>query len=95
LHGELVMVNLAKPRYAARKPGRAGLGEFLTDSSAVRFADSLKRLAHKQQDQGTLVVRRRFGRALVIQRSLVETGGYAIGSAVDITEQARGPGIAR
>jgi len=94
LRGELVMVNLATAQGLGAMPeqlvGR-GLSEFLTDASRRDFEDSLRRLAHQQQDEGTLVVRRadEGERLWKYSSRLSETRGYAIGSAVDITEQAR------
>ena len=94
LRGELVMVNLATAQGLGTLPeqlvGRA-LGEFLTDASRGDFAASLRRLAQQQQDEGILVVRRADDAERLWRYSsrLSETGGYAIGSAVDITEQAR------
>lgn len=92
LRGELVMVNLATAEALGESPdsvvGRA-LGEFLSDHSRQEFEASLKRLVKSQQDEGTLVVRRR-GEGLRHWRystRLSGTGAYAIGHAVDITEQ--------
>ncbi len=94
LRGELVMVNLATAEALGTLPeqlvGRA-LGEFLADASRAEYEAYLKRLAQQQQDEGTLVVRNTgTGERLWRYSSrLSETRGYAIGHAVDITEQAR------
>lgn len=94
LRGELVMVNLATAEALGTLPeqmvGRA-LSEFLVDASRGQFEASLKRLMQTQQDEGTLVVRRPDASERLWQYSsrLSETRGYAIGHAVDITEQAR------
>ena len=92
LRGELVMVNLATAEALGESPDRMvgrALGEFLADQSRQEFDASLKRLAKSQQDEGTLVVRRR-GDGLRHWRystRLSGSGAYAIGHAVDITEQ--------
>lgn len=94
LRGELVMVNLATAEALGTLPeqlvGRA-LGDFLTDSSRHEFEDYLHRLAQQQHDEGTLQVRRLDASERLWQYStrLSETRGYAIGHAVDITEQQR------
>ena len=94
LNGELVMVNLATAEALGALPeqlvGRA-LGDFLADTSRSEYEDYLKRLSQQQQDEGTLVVRRADSGERLWRYSsrLSETRGYAIGHAVDITEQAR------
>ena len=94
LRGELVMVNLATAEALGTLPeqlvGRA-LGEFLADSSRAEFEAYLKRLSQSQQDEGTLVVRNPDSGERLWRYSsrLSETRGYAIGHAVDITDQAR------
>jgi diguanylate cyclase (GGDEF)-like protein/PAS domain S-box-containing protein len=94
LNGELVMVNLATAEALGTLPeqlvGR-GLGEFLADASRIEYEGYLKRLADLQQDEGTLVVRNpKVGERLWRYSSrLSETRGYAIGHAVDITDQVR------
>ncbi len=94
LRGELVMVNLATAEALGALPeqlvGRA-LGDFLADTSRSEYEDYLKRLSQQQQDEGTLVVRRADSGERLWRYSsrLSETRGYAIGHAVDITEQAR------
>jgi diguanylate cyclase (GGDEF)-like protein/PAS domain S-box-containing protein len=94
LRGELVMVNLATAEALGTLPeqlvGRA-LGEFLADASRAEYESYLKRLAQAQQDEGTLVVRNPGAgdRLWRYSSRLSETRGYAIGHAVDITEQAR------
>ena len=94
LRGELVMVNLATAEALGTLPeqlvGRA-LGDFLADTSRSEYEDYLMRLSQQQQDEGTLVVRRLDSGERLWRYSsrLSETRGYAIGHAVDITEQAR------
>jgi diguanylate cyclase (GGDEF)-like protein/PAS domain S-box-containing protein len=94
LNGELVMVNLATAEALGTLPeqlvGRA-LGEFLADTSRSEYEAYLKRLSQQQQDEGTLVVRKPGAgeRLWHYSSRLSETGGYAIGHAVDITEQTR------
>ncbi len=94
LRGELVMVNLATAEALGTLPeqlvGRA-LGDFLSDESRVDFEDYLRRLALQHQDEGTMQVRRMDATERLWQYStrVSETRGYAIGSAVDITEQQR------
>ena len=94
LSGELVMVNLATAEALGTLPeqlvGRA-LGDFLTDESRRNFEDYLRRLAMQHQDEGTMQVRRMDATERLWQYStrVSETRGYAIGSAVDITEQQR------
>lgn len=94
LRGELVMVNLATAEALGTLPeqlvGRA-LGDFLADTSRSEYENYLKRLAQQQQDEGTLLVRRADSGERLWRYSsrLSETRGYAIGHAVDITEQAR------
>lgn len=94
LNGELVMVNLATAEALGTLPerlvGRA-LGDFLADTSRSQYEGYLKRLAQQQQDEGTLVVRRADSGERLWRYSsrLSETRGYAIGHAVDITEQTR------
>jgi diguanylate cyclase (GGDEF)-like protein/PAS domain S-box-containing protein len=94
LKGELVMVNLATAEALGTLPeqlvGRA-LGEFLTDESRRDFESYLQRLAHQHQDEGTMQVRRPDASERLWQYStrVSATRGYAIGHAVDITEQTR------
>jgi diguanylate cyclase (GGDEF)-like protein/PAS domain S-box-containing protein len=94
LRGELVMVNLATAEALGTLPeqlvGRA-LGEFLTDDSRREFESYLARLSQQQQDEGTMRMRRSDSAERLWQYStrLSESRGYAIGHAVDITEQAR------
>jgi diguanylate cyclase (GGDEF)-like protein/PAS domain S-box-containing protein len=94
LNGELVMVNLATAEALGTLPeqlvGRA-LGEFLADASRAEYEAYLRRLAQQQQDEGTLMVRNpATGERLWRYSSrLSETRGYAIGHAVDITDQTR------
>lgn len=92
LRGELVMVNLATAEALGETPdaivGR-GLGDFLADASRREFEDYLLRLVRAQQDEGTLIVRRpdQGERHWRYSSRLSETGAYAIGHAVDVTEQ--------
>ncbi len=94
LRGELVMVNLATAEALGSLPeqlvGRA-LGEFLADTSRGEYEAYLQRLAQQQQDEGTLVVRNAAAGERLWRYSsrLSETRGFAIGHAVDITDQAR------
>lgn len=94
LSGELVMVNLATAEALGTLPeqlvGRA-LGDFLTDESRRDFESYLQRLAQQHQDEGTMQVRRLDSSERLWQYStrVSATRGYAIGHAVDITEQTR------
>lgn len=94
LRGELVMVNLATAEALGSLPeqlvGRA-LGEFLADASRSEYEAYLQRLAQQEQDEGTLVVRKPGAGERLWRYSsrLSETRGYAIGHAVDITDQTR------
>lgn len=94
LEGRLVMVNLATAEALGSLPenlvGR-GLAEYLADASRREFEAALQRLAQKRSEEATLVVRRSDGGERQWQYSgrLSDNGGYAIGHAVDITEQRR------
>lgn len=94
LEGRLVMVNLATAEALGQLPehlvGR-GLAEFLADASKREFDEALRRLTQRRSDEATLVVRRSDGDEREWQYSgrLSDNGGYAIGHAVDITEQRR------
>ncbi|MBV6414160.1 MAG: sensor domain-containing diguanylate cyclase [Xanthomonadales bacterium PRO6] len=94
LEGRLVMVNLATAEALGALPenlvGRA-LAEYLADASRREFEASLQRLAQQRSEEATLVVRRSDGDERQWQYSgrLSDNGGYAIGHAVDITEQRR------
>jgi diguanylate cyclase (GGDEF)-like protein/PAS domain S-box-containing protein len=94
LNGRLVMVNLATAEALGTLPehlvGRA-LGEYLADKSRGEFDQALRRLAQQRSDEATLTVRAVNGGERHWQYSgrLSDNGGYAIGHAVDVTEQRR------
>lgn len=94
LEGRLVMVNLATAEALGALPenlvGR-GLAEYLADTSRREFEEALLRLAQRRSEEATLVVRRSDGGERQWQYSgrMSDNGGYAIGHAVDVTEQRR------
>ncbi|MBL8243812.1 MAG: diguanylate cyclase [Rhodanobacteraceae bacterium] len=93
LNGRLVMVNLATAEALGTLPehlvGRA-LGEYLADGSRSAFEQALRRLAQLRSDEATLTVRGNGGeRHWQYSGRLSDNGGYAIGHAVDVTEQRR------
>ncbi len=93
LNGRLVMVNLATAEALGTLPehlvGRA-LGEYLADQSRLEFDQALRRLAQQRSDEATLTVRSNSGeRHWQYSGRLSDNGGYAIGHAVDVTEQRR------